>query len=84
VWKFKLDKCRSEHGGMARFYKPRFLITAIFSLPLNYYIFEKKKKKGILNYGVSSGRLCGVVDRVPGYRSRGRGLIPGATRFSEK
>jgi hypothetical protein len=28
--------------------------------------------------------LCGVVVRVPGYRSRGQGSIPGATRFSEK
>jgi hypothetical protein len=26
--------------------------------------------------------LCGLVVRVPGYRSRGS--IPGATRFSEK
>jgi hypothetical protein len=29
-------------------------------------------------------RLCGLVLRVPGYRSRGPGSIPGATRFSEK
>jgi hypothetical protein len=29
-------------------------------------------------------RLCGIVLRVPGYRSRGPGSIPGATRFSEK
>jgi hypothetical protein len=29
-------------------------------------------------------RLCGLVVRVPGYRSRGLGLIPGTTRFSEK
>jgi hypothetical protein len=29
-------------------------------------------------------RLCGLVFRVPGYRSRGPGSIPGATRFSEK
>jgi hypothetical protein len=28
--------------------------------------------------------LCGLVMRVPGYRSRGPGSIPGATRFSEK
>jgi hypothetical protein len=32
----------------------------------------------------SSDRLCGLVVRVPGYRSRGPGSIPGATRFSEK
>jgi hypothetical protein len=28
--------------------------------------------------------LCGPVVKVPGYRSRGPGSIPGATRFSEK
>jgi hypothetical protein len=29
-------------------------------------------------------RLYGLVVRVSGYRSRGPGSIPGATRFSEK
>jgi hypothetical protein len=29
-------------------------------------------------------RPCVLVVRVPGYRSRGPGSIPGATRFSEK
>jgi hypothetical protein len=29
-------------------------------------------------------RLCGLVVRVPGYRSRCPGSIPCATRFSEK
>jgi hypothetical protein len=29
-------------------------------------------------------RLCGLVVRVPGYRSRGPISIPSATRFSEK
>jgi hypothetical protein len=28
--------------------------------------------------------LCGLVVRVPGYRSRVPGSIPGATRFSEE
>jgi hypothetical protein len=28
-------------------------------------------------------RLCGLMVRAPGYRSRGQGSIPGATRFSE-
>jgi hypothetical protein len=28
--------------------------------------------------------FCGLVVRVPGYRSRSSGSIPGATRFSEK
>jgi hypothetical protein len=29
-------------------------------------------------------RLCGIVVIVPGYRSKGPGSIPNATRFSEK
>jgi hypothetical protein len=29
-------------------------------------------------------RLCSLVFRIPGYRSRGPGSIPGATKFSEK
>jgi hypothetical protein len=29
-------------------------------------------------------RLCGLVVRVPGYRSKGPGSISGATRFSQK
>jgi hypothetical protein len=29
-------------------------------------------------------RLCGLVVRVPGYRSRDPALIPGALRLSEK
>jgi hypothetical protein len=29
-------------------------------------------------------RLCGLVVRVPVYRFRGPGSIPGATKFSEK
>jgi hypothetical protein len=29
-------------------------------------------------------RLCGLVVRVPGYRSRGPGSITSATRFSDK
>jgi hypothetical protein len=28
--------------------------------------------------------LCGLVVRVPGYRSRGPGSIPGAAKLSEK
>jgi hypothetical protein len=31
-----------------------------------------------------SGRLCGLVGTVPGYRSRGAGSTPVATRFSDK
>jgi hypothetical protein len=33
---------------------------------------------------VIQDRLCGLVVRVPGYRSRGPGSITGAIRFSEE
>jgi hypothetical protein len=33
---------------------------------------------------IECNRLCGLVVRVPGYRSRGPGSIPGTTRLSEK
>jgi hypothetical protein len=42
------------------------------------------EKENFLFVNVLSDRLCGLVVRVPGYRSRGRGSIPGAARFSEK
>jgi hypothetical protein len=41
------------------------------------YFFKKKVKP-------SQYYLCGLVVRVPGYRSRGPCSIPGATRFSDK
>jgi hypothetical protein len=37
----------------------------------------------LINYFYKD-RLCRLVVRVPGYRSRGLGSIPDATRFSEK
>jgi hypothetical protein len=33
---------------------------------------------------IEEDRLCVLVARVPGYRSRAPGSILGATRFSEK
>jgi hypothetical protein len=38
----------------------------------------------IVNIHKRRDRLCGLVVRVPGYRSRGPGSIPGATTFSVK
>jgi hypothetical protein len=36
-----------------------------------------------LEVTASSDRFCGLVVRVPDYRSRGPGPIPGASTFSE-
>jgi hypothetical protein len=38
----------------------------------------------IYKHAQASGRLCGRVVRVLGYRSRDPGSILGTTRFSEK
>jgi hypothetical protein len=35
-------------------------------------------------YLILPDRLCGLVVRVPGYRQRSPGSIPGTTRFSEQ
>jgi hypothetical protein len=45
--------------------------------------------KGVLSrsypiYCECPDRLCELVVRIPGYRSRDPGSIPGATRFFEK
>jgi hypothetical protein len=40
---------------------------------LHFYILSAQKD-----------HLCGLVVRVPGYRSRGPGSVPGAARFSDK
>jgi hypothetical protein len=42
------------------------------------------RASGSVDVAVLLDRLCGLVVRVPGYRSRGPGSIPCATRFSEK
>jgi hypothetical protein len=47
---------------------------------VKYYTYDDDNN----NDYKKEGRLCGLVVRVPGYRSRGPGYIPGATRFSEK
>jgi hypothetical protein len=49
--------------------------VAYYTIPCNTYFL-------IIFCG--SDRLCGLVVRVPAYRSRGPGTIPGATGFSEK
>jgi hypothetical protein len=41
-------------------------------------------EQGPLSLVSTIDRLCGLVVRVPGYRSRGPGSIPGSTRFSRE
>jgi hypothetical protein len=46
--------------------------------------FESRKSKQFYLLLVIQERLCGLMVRVPDYRSRGPDSIPGTTRFSEK
>jgi hypothetical protein len=52
----------------------RYTITVMF----------KKNIKLEIRYTVTNDRLCGLVVRVPGYRSRGSGSILSTSSFSEK
>jgi hypothetical protein len=45
---------------------------------------ELRVSAGIFVALIIPGRLCGLVIRVPGYRSRILGSIPGAARVTEK
>jgi hypothetical protein len=42
------------------------------------------RKLGWFSRTIPLDCLCGLVIRIPGYRSKGPGSIPGTTRFSEK
>jgi hypothetical protein len=65
-----MNHCKIESPEAANFDLLQSIRTQITSFILSYF------------YG-SRYRLCGLVVNVPGYRSRGLGSIPGATRFSE-
>jgi hypothetical protein len=53
------------------------VIPVRYELNLYIYIYIYMMQKKV-------DRLCGLVVRIPGYRSGGSGSIPGNTRFSEK
>jgi hypothetical protein len=55
---------------------PLSFFLSFFLFPLLYFYFS--------NFVCILDRLCDLVVRVPGYRSRGPGSIPDTTRFSEK
>jgi hypothetical protein len=52
-------------------------------IPADYYALHPRRVEFsiVLKY---ADRLCGLVVRDSGYRSRGLGSIPGATKFYEK
>jgi hypothetical protein len=61
----------SDHHQKTAVLTDIFGFTSIYSLPFYFYLLT-----------ANGDRLSGLVVRVLGYRCRGRGSIPGATRFS--
>jgi hypothetical protein len=59
-------------------------VEAVHTIALNSFRGESVEAAKTPLYLYMSTRLCGLVARAPGYRSRGPRSIPGATRFSEK
>jgi hypothetical protein len=47
-------------------------------------VFLKSENCGAINIYIHMDCSCGLVVRVPGYRPRGVGSIPGTTRFVVK
>jgi hypothetical protein len=61
--------------------------TAMIMITTTMFIRNPTHQNQAINfiyYKIKMDRLCGLVVRVPGYRSRCLGLIPDATRFSDK
>jgi hypothetical protein len=58
----------------------------IVEISLMEIMCRRESIKDVINISLHNlaDRLCGLAIRVPGYRSRDPGSIPGATRFSEK
>jgi hypothetical protein len=74
---FKSWKCSSE----CRFLN-LFSVSLDQQLPENVSLYQHNLL--CFRRVVVGSSSCSLVVRVPGYRSRGLGSIPGATRFSEK
>jgi hypothetical protein len=55
-----------------------FTFFVLFLLRTNYDLMFKSITLS------NDDRICGIVVRVPRYRSKGPGFISGAARFSEK
>jgi hypothetical protein len=62
---------------------PAEAVRTLLLYMLHGYLFGYMKYIFVFTQ-VDCDRLCGLVDRVPGYRSRGPGSIPVSTRFSEE
>jgi hypothetical protein len=57
---------------------PYFTVSICNELTTNIFYIELNLNSLLI---VTCDRLCGLVVRIPGYRSRGPGSIPGATKF---
>jgi hypothetical protein len=60
-----------------------YVFNVVFRLNRHYLPNQNKHIEIYKGYYILD-HLCGLVVRVPGYKSRGPGSISGATRFPEK
>jgi hypothetical protein len=83
------EYCRREssRGPRGVFFPQKLALTSPTSRGRSVGIFRSRTQATdficLFAYTVSD-RLCGLVFRVPGYRTRGPDPIPGATRISDK
>jgi hypothetical protein len=77
------DPSRWPHGTL---YPQKLGLTSLTSGGCSVGIFRSRTQamELVVFIIIIIDCLCGLVVRVRGYRSRGPGSIPGATRFSEK
>jgi hypothetical protein len=62
---------------------PKFILIKLrYVVPLTEHL-SSDFFHPLINKCENNDRLCGLVVRVPGYRSKGFSSILGATRFSE-
>jgi hypothetical protein len=58
------------------------ILTLLVAMDNEQYPAHMQEQYIILSFvEIKDDHLCGLVVRIPGYRSRGPGSIPGATRF---
>jgi hypothetical protein len=60
------------------------ITVIIYTNVINEWVFVMEAWCIFCDVCTTIGRLCGLVVRIPAYRSRGPGSIPDATTFSEK
>jgi hypothetical protein len=84
LWGFLLFPCIQNTLEAGLFSALRFGIGDTYCFESEPFIIHILPSTIFIPFLYTENHLCGLVVRVPGYRFRSPGLIPGATRFSDK